>query len=46
MLVVGGRAQFQYSQKLFEICKKECGNTYYTNTCRLDSGNVLNAEVM
>jgi 4-hydroxy-3-methylbut-2-enyl diphosphate reductase len=28
MLVVGGRHSSN-TQKLFEICKKECGNTYY-----------------
>ena len=28
MLVIGGRHSSN-TQKLFEICKKECGNTYY-----------------
>ena len=31
MLVVGGRHSSN-TQKLFEICKKECGNTYYIQT--------------
>ena len=31
MLVVGGRYSSN-TQKLFEICKKECGNTYYIQT--------------
>ena len=31
MLVVGGRHSFN-TQKLFEICKKECENTYYIQT--------------
>ena len=31
MLVIGGRHSSN-TQKLFEICKKECGNTYYIQT--------------
>ena len=31
MLVVGGRHSSN-TQKLFEICKEECGNTYYIQT--------------
>ena len=31
MLVVGGQHSSN-TQKLFEICKKECGNTYYIQT--------------
>ena len=31
MLVVGGRHSSN-TQKLFEICKKECENTYYIQT--------------
>ena len=31
MLVVGGRHSSN-TQKLFEICKKECGNTYFIQT--------------
>lgn len=31
MLVVGGKHSSN-TQKLFEICKKECGNTYYIQT--------------
>ena len=31
MLVVGGKNSSN-TQKLFEICKKECGNTYYIQT--------------
>ena len=31
MLVIGGRRSSN-TQKLFEICKKECGNTYYIQT--------------
>lgn len=31
MLVIGGR-QSSNTQKLFEICQKECGNTYYIQT--------------
>ena len=31
MLVIGGRSSSN-TQKLFEICKKECGNTYYIQT--------------
>lgn len=31
MLVIGGRNSSN-TQKLFEICKKECGNTYYIQT--------------
>ena len=33
MLVVGGRHSSN-TQKLFEICKKECGNTYYIQTSK------------
>ena len=33
MLVVGGRHSSN-TQKLFEICKKECGNTYYIQTIK------------
>lgn len=31
MLVIGGRHSSN-TQKLFEICKRECGNTYYIQT--------------
>ncbi len=31
MLVIGGRHSSN-TQKLFEICKEECGNTYYIQT--------------
>ena len=31
MIVIGGRASSN-TQKLFEICKKECENTYYIQT--------------
>ena len=31
MLVIGGRHSSN-TQKLFEICKKECENTYYIQT--------------
>lgn len=31
MLVIGGRHSSN-TQKLYEICKKECGNTYYIQT--------------
>ena len=31
MLVIGGKHSSN-TQKLFEICKKECGNTYYIQT--------------
>ena len=31
MLVIGGRNSSN-TQKLFEICKRECGNTYYIQT--------------
>ena len=31
MLVIGGR-QSSNTQKLYEICKKECKNTYYIQT--------------
>ena len=31
MLVIGGRSSSN-TQKLFEICKKECANTYYIQT--------------
>ena len=31
MLVIGGRHSSN-TQKLFEICKEECGNTYYVQT--------------
>lgn len=31
MIVVGGR-ESSNTQKLYEICKKECGNTYYIQT--------------
>ena len=31
MLVIGGRRSSN-TQKLFEICKEECGNTYYIQT--------------
>ncbi|MDE6979841.1 MAG: 4-hydroxy-3-methylbut-2-enyl diphosphate reductase, partial [Lachnospiraceae bacterium] len=31
MIVIGGR-QSSNTQKLFEICKKECENTYYIQT--------------
>ena len=31
MLVIGGKNSSN-TQKLYEICKKECGNTYYIQT--------------
>ena len=31
MIVIGGR-QSSNTQKLFEICKQECENTYYIQT--------------
>ena len=31
MIVIGGRHSSN-TQKLFEICKKECENTYYIQT--------------
>ena len=33
MIVIGGRASSN-TQKLFEICKKECENTYYIQTIK------------
>ena len=33
MIVIGGRASSN-TQKLFEICKKECENTYYIQTMK------------
>ena len=33
MLVIGGRHSSN-TQKLFEICKEECGNTYYIQTVK------------
>ena len=33
MIVIGGRNSSN-TQKLFEICKKECKNTYYIQTVR------------
>ena len=33
MIVIGGRASSN-TQKLFEICKKECENTYYIQTSK------------
>ena len=33
MLVIGGRHSSN-TQKLFEICKEECGNTYYIQTIK------------
>lgn len=33
MIVIGGRNSSN-TQKLFEICKKECKNTYYIQTVK------------
>ena len=33
MIVIGGRASYN-KPKLFEICKKECENTYYIQTIK------------
>ncbi len=33
MVVIGGKASSN-TQKLFEICKKECENTYYIQTLK------------
>ena len=33
MIVVGGKSSSN-TQKLFEICKKECKNTYYIQTVK------------
>ena len=33
MIVIGGKSSSN-TQKLFEICKKECENTYYIQTVK------------
>ena len=33
MIVIGGKNSSN-TQKLYEICKKECGNTYYIQTLK------------
>ena len=44
MIVIGGKSSSN-TQKLFEICKNECENTYYIQTVRdLDLSNIKSTD--